>query len=100
MSQNGYFDQVLFSNIAATPAAFKLNGGSYGLTMTAAMGRRLESTSSAFPPDGSTYVSVLTTTFTANAFQTVNVPPGTYQLTVTTATAVYADITSVYSAVA
>jgi hypothetical protein len=43
---------------------------------------------------------VLTTTFTANAFQTVNIPPGTYQLTVTTATAVYADITSVYSAVA
>jgi hypothetical protein len=38
MSQNGYFDQVLFSNIAATPAAFKLNGGSYGLTMTATWG--------------------------------------------------------------
>jgi hypothetical protein len=99
MSQNGYFDQVLFSNIAATPASFKLNGGSYGLTMTAAWGggsidlKRLSA-------DGSTYVSVLTTTFTANAFQTVNVPPGTYQLTVTTATAVYADITSVYSAVA
>jgi hypothetical protein len=99
MSQNGYFDQVLFSNISATPTAFKLNGGSYGLTMTATWGggsvdlKRLSA-------DGSTYVSVLTTTFTANAFQTVNVPPGTYQLTVTTATAVYADITSVYSAVA
>jgi hypothetical protein len=99
MAQNGYFDQVLFNNISATPASFKLNGGSYGLTMLATWGggsidlKRLG-------PDGSTYVSVLSATFTANAFQTVNIPPGTYQLTVTTATAVYADITSVYSAVA
>ncbi|MCK1275590.1 hypothetical protein IVB46_10140 [Bradyrhizobium sp. 61] len=99
MTQYGYYDQQAFSNISATPATFKLNGGSYGITVIATWGggsvdlKRLAA-------DGSTYVSVLSATFTANAFQTVNVPPGTYQLTIATATAVYADITSVYSAVA
>lgn len=99
MAQYGYYDQAAFSNISATPTAFKLNGGTYGMTVTANWGggsvdlKRLS-------PDGSTYVSVLSSTFSANAYQTLSLPPGTYQLTVTTATSVYADITSVYSAVA
>jgi hypothetical protein len=38
MSQNGYFDQVLFSNISATPASFKLNGGTYGIEVIATWG--------------------------------------------------------------
>lgn len=97
MSMQGYYDQVTYSSVAASQTGFKLLGGTYGMTVTATWGggsvdlKKLSA-------DGSTYVSVLTTTFTANAYQTVNIPPGTYQLTVTTATAVYADITSVISA--
>lgn len=98
MTQYGYYDQATFSNVSASQSGIKLNGGTYGVTVTATWGggsvdlKRLG-------PDGSTYVSVLSSTFTANAYQTVNIPPGSYQLTVTTATAVYADITSVISAV-
>ena len=97
MSMQGYYDQVTYSDISASQSGFKLLGGTYGITVTATWGggsvdlKKLSA-------DGSTYVSVLSSTFTANAFQTVSVPPGTYQLTVTTATAVYADITSVISA--
>lgn len=97
MSMQGYYDQVTYSNVSASQTAFKLLGGTYGILVTATWGggsvdlKKLSA-------DGTTYVSVLTTTFTANAFQIVSVPPGTYQLTVTTATAVYADITSVISA--
>lgn len=97
MTQYGYYDQQTYSNISASQT-FKLNGGSYGITVTATWGggsvdlKRLSA-------DGSTYVSVLSSTFTANGYQSINIPPGSYQLTVTTATAVYADITSIYSAV-
>jgi len=97
-NQYGYYEQIIKSNISATVSGLSLNGGSYGMTVIATWGggsvdfKRLAA-------DGSTYVSVLQSTFTANAYQTFNVPPGTYQITVTTATAVYVDITSVISAV-
>jgi hypothetical protein len=96
MSQYGYYDQVAYSNISASQT-FKLNGGSFGLTVHATWGggsvdlKRLAA-------DGTTYISVLSAALTADAYQAVNIPPGNYQLTVTTATAVYADITSVISA--
>lgn len=99
MTQYGYYDQVTYSNISASQSGIALKGGSYGITVHATWGggsvdlKRLAA-------DNTTYITVLSATFTADAYQTVNIPPGTYQLTVTTATAVYADITSVYSAVA
>lgn len=97
MAQYGYYDQAIYSNVSASQSGINLNGGTYGITVIATWGggsvdfKRLAA-------DGSTYVSVLSSPFTGNAYQTVNIPPGTYQLTVTTATAVYADITSVISA--
>jgi hypothetical protein len=97
MSMQGYYDQVTYSNVSSSQTGFKLLGGTYGMTVTATWGggsvdlKKLSA-------DGSTYVSVLSSTFTANAHQTVNIPPGIYQLTVATATAVYADITSVIAA--
>jgi hypothetical protein len=97
MSMQGYYEQTSYSNVSSSQTGFKLLGGTYGITVTATWGggsvdlKKLSA-------DGSTYVSVLSSTFTANAYQTVNIPPGTYQLTVTTATAVYADITSVIAA--
>lgn len=82
-----------FSNIAATPASFILRGGNYGLTVSAVFGggnvalQRLT-------PDGSTYVTVITA-LTAAGYASANLPNGTYRLSITTATAVYADVVSI-----
>jgi hypothetical protein len=79
-----------FKNISATPAAFVLRGGNYGLTCHATWGggsvalQRLST-------DGSTYVTVLTA-LTADGYGNANLPSGTYQLLVTTATGVNCDI--------
>lgn len=94
-----FFNQVesaSFSNIAATPAAFTLRGGCYGITVHATFGggsvdlKRLAA-------DGSTYISVLSAAFAADGYATVNVPQGTYEIVIATATGVYVDVTSVFS---
>jgi hypothetical protein len=82
-----------FSNIAATPTSFALKGGLYGLTVIATFGggnvalQRLS-------PDASTYVTVITA-FTAAGYASASLPPGTYRLAITTATAVYADLVQI-----
>lgn len=82
-----------FSNISATTAAFTLRGGNYGLTCTASFGggnialQRLSA-------DGSTYVTVITA-LTAAGYASANLPSGTYRIAITTATAVYCDVTAV-----
>lgn len=82
-----------FSNISATTAAFALGAGLYGITVTATFGggnvvlQRLAA-------DGATYVPVITA-LTAAGYATVSLPPGTYKLAITTATAVYADISAI-----
>lgn len=81
-----------FSNIAATPSAFTLFGGAYAVTIhagtwgTVTLQRRAA--------DGSTFVTALTA-FSADGFATTNLPPGTYQLAVSGASGVYADVTSI-----
>lgn len=81
-----------FSNISASTAAFKLKGGSYGVSAVATFGggsvklQRLAL-------DGSTYVSLASATdFTANGGAVQNLPPGTYRFTIATATGVYAEV--------
>lgn len=82
-----------FSNISSTPASFVLRGGNYGLTCQATFGggnialQRLST-------DGSTYVTVITA-LTANGYASANLPSGTYRLAITTATAVYCDVTAI-----
>jgi hypothetical protein len=84
-----------FSNISATTAPFTMRGGNYGITVTAGANwgggsvglQRLSA-------DGSTFVDVVTP-FTADGMANINLPPGTYQITVATATGVYVDVTSV-----
>ena len=44
-------------------------------------------------PDGSTYVTVLTA-FTTAGYASANLPSGTYQIAIATATAVYVDVVS------
>lgn len=84
-----------YSDISASTAAFTLRGGAYGVTVKATWGggsvklQRLAA-------DGSTYVSVSSDTdFSADGFAVVNLPWGTYRLTVATATAIYADVTAI-----
>jgi hypothetical protein len=82
-----------FKNISATTAAFILRGGNYGLTCHATFGggnialQRLS-------PDGSTFVTVITA-LTADGYASANLPSGSYQIAITTATAVYCDVTAV-----
>ena len=83
-------ENFAFKNISATPAPFVLRGGNYGLTCHATFGggsialQRLS-------PDGSTFVTVLTA-LTSDGYGNANLPSGTYQLLVTTATGVNCDV--------
>ena len=86
-------NSVAFTNISATTAAFTLPRGQYGVTVTATFGggnvalQRLAA-------DGSTYVTCLTA-FTAAGYATVSLPPGSFKFAVTTATAVYVEISAI-----
>lgn len=93
------FNQVeknAFSNISATPADFVLRGGQYGVMVNATFGGG-SVTLKRKSLDGSTYVQVLAP-FSANGYATVNLPNGTYQLTIATATAVNAEVLSIVTA--
>lgn len=84
---------VTFKNISATTAPFVLPPGLYGLDASATWGGgsvALQQLSA----DGSTYLAV-GTALSANGSQSPLYLAGTYQLAVTTATAVYAAITSI-----
>lgn len=82
-----------FSNISATTAAFPLKGGKYSLIATATFGGgNLQLQILAL--DGSTWIN-LGTAITAAGNQTYDLPPGSYRIAVTTATAVYASLTTV-----
>lgn len=83
----------LFSNISATPASFVLKGGNYGVTVSATFGGG-SVTLQRLAADNTTYVTCLTA-FTAAGYASVNLPNGTYRLLIATATAVYADVTSI-----
>ena len=85
-----------FSNISATPTAFVLRGGQYGVTAMATWGGG-SVTLQRLAMDGSTYVAVLEA-FTENGFATANLPSGTYRLLVATATAIYVDVVSIVTA--
>lgn len=93
MTVYGGAEYQIFSNISATPAAFTLMGGQYAVTIHAAWGGG-SVTLQRRAADATTFVTVLTA-FTADGFQTLDLPSGTYQLLVVTATGIYADITSV-----
>jgi hypothetical protein len=86
-------EQVTFTNISATTAAFTLRGGQYAITVHATFGggnvalQRLAA-------DAATWVNVITA-LTADGYATVNLPGGSYRVAITTATGVYVDVTSV-----
>jgi len=83
-------DGQAFKNISATPAAFDLIGGQYGISYVATWGGG-SVTLQKLAADGSTYVTVMTA-YAANGYATVYLPRGTYQFTVATASAIYLGI--------
>lgn len=85
-------DANTFTNIAATPAQFTLRGGQYAVTVHAGVWGTV--TLQRLAADGATLVTCLTA-FSADGYATVNLPSGTYSLTIAGATGVYADVTSI-----
>lgn len=91
------FNQIesnVFSNISATPAAFKLRGGNYGITVHADTWGGGSVTLQRLCPKAATYVTVVTA-FAADGYASANLPSGTYQLTIATSTGIYADVVSI-----
>ena len=83
------YENINFSNISATTANFTLRGGNYLVEIIAGSWGTV--TLNRLAMDGSTWVACLTA-FAANGIQLANLPPGTYQLAVSGATGVYAEI--------
>jgi len=84
-----------FKNVSATPTSFTLRGGRYGVmvsggTVGTAILQRLAA-------DGATYVNAMSA-LTAAGYTTADLPSGTYQLSLTGSSGVYADVTSVVTA--
>jgi hypothetical protein len=89
-------DNQIFEDIDADSGDFTLRGGQYGVTVNATFGGgsvTLQKKSA----DDTTYVTCLTA-FTADGYATVNLPPGTYNVALATATAAYVSIESVVTA--
>lgn len=86
---------IRITNVSATPAAFSLVGGKYDVSVMATWGggsAKLQQ----YLPDGTTLIDVgSTTNFSANGHAVVDLPPGSYVLTIATATGVSATVTRV-----
>jgi len=89
-------EKQTFSNISTNTSDFTLRGGQYGMMVNATFGGG-SVTLKRKSLDGSTYVTVLTA-FTAAGYVNVNLPSGTYRVEVATATAVYAEVLSIVTA--
>jgi hypothetical protein len=87
-------ERFSFSNISSTPAPFNLRGGPYGVTAHTTTWGGGSATLQRLSPDGSTYVTVLTA-FSADGYASANLPSGTYQLAIATATALYVDVEAI-----
>ena len=86
-------ENISWGPISATPATFQLRGGNYSLQANATWGGG-SVTLSRLSGDGSTFVST-GMSLTANGMVVQNLPYGTYQLTIATATSVYADVAAI-----
>jgi hypothetical protein len=80
-----------WSNISATTASFTLNGGEYGITAACASWGGGTVQLEVLGPDQATWIAAATA-LSANGFQVIDLPPGSYQLALTNASAVYASV--------
>jgi hypothetical protein len=84
-------DGKIFSNISATTASFPLFGGEYGITASCASWGGGTVQLEVLGPDQATWIAAATA-LSANGFQVIDLPPGSYQLALTNASAVYASV--------
>jgi hypothetical protein len=85
-------ESIQFSNISVTPARFVLSGGKY---QSACIGTGFGTVAvRQLGPDGITTVAA-SGNHAANGILVFDVGPGTYELTITTTTAVYSKITRI-----
>jgi len=88
------YESFAWSNISATPSQFSILGGTYALDAVATW-----STGSVklqrVGPDGSTLIDAATSMTANGTSGALSLTPGKYQLTITTATAVYASLTRI-----
>lgn len=92
MSSLNTRDRRVDANIAATTAAFTLQGGRYALTVIGTITTSV--TLQRLAADGSTYVTAATA-FTAAGYQVSDLAQGTYRWAISSATGVYAEIESI-----
>lgn len=85
-------ESVKFTNVDATPADFPLTGGKYAIDVVATWGGGNIVLQVALP--GGTYAPVHTA-LTDDGHVVVDLAPGLYQFTLTTATAAFAAITRI-----
>jgi hypothetical protein len=84
-------DGVNFQNIAATTAAFPLDGGCYALDVIATWNSG-SVTLQRQGPDGATFITATTALSADGSSGAVALPKGIYRLLVTSATAVFASV--------
>ena len=92
MAASIYNDGCNLSNVS-TGSDFPLLGGDYGITVSATFGGG-SVTLNVYSLDGTTKIAVLPA-FTANGYGYLDLPAGDYNVTVTTATAVYVSVSRV-----
>jgi hypothetical protein len=90
---NDFKDGVSFSGLSATPANFYLLGGRYAFSVSATFGGG-SVTLNQLQNDGSTLIPAAVA-ITAAGSEVVDLPPGTYQVTIVTATAVVGAVVRV-----
>jgi hypothetical protein len=73
-------DNQKFTNIAATTAAFNLDGGKYGVSVHATFAAG-SVTLQIIAQDGTTWLPALTA-FTADSYATIDLPPSQYRIAV------------------
>lgn len=91
---NDYGDGIQVTGGSVTTPNFYLLGGKYAVGVAATWGGG-SAELDILLPDGSTWLNTLPATFSANGLAVVDLPPGTYRLSITTATAVVAFVARV-----
>jgi hypothetical protein len=86
-----------FDNISADTADFTARGGLYGLSVSATWGGGNVTISR--KDRNNVYIPMLSSALTANGYQAIYLPSGTYKIAVTTATGVYVELVSIAQAV-
>jgi hypothetical protein len=84
---NDFKNGFTFTGASATQGPFTLLGGRYAIGVAATWGGGTVEVD-LFLPDNSTLVDVMSAPFAANGTALVDLPPGKYQVTITTATSV------------